>query len=182
MPVYIVHLSAPEALEQVAAARDRGLPAYRRDVPAVLFLSYDNYEEPGFEGAKYVMSPPLRDEWDQEELWSGLRLDDLQAVVDGSLPVLHEGSGRKELGRGDFRKIPNGAPGVETRMNLIYDGGVVQDASRSNRYVEITSTSPAQNLRPVPEEGHDRRRQRRRRRGASIRTRDDHVSSARRTT
>src|SRR5437667_460480 len=80
VPVYIVHLSAAEALEMVTEARDRGLPAYAETCPQYLFLSYDNYEEPGFEGAKYVMSPPLRERAKQDELWRGLRLNDLQAV------------------------------------------------------------------------------------------------------
>ena len=72
VPIYIVHLSAAEALEMVTEARDRGLPAYAETCPQYLFLSYDNYEEPGFEGAKYVMSPPLRPKATQERLWRGL--------------------------------------------------------------------------------------------------------------
>ena len=72
VPVYIVHLSAAHALAKVVEARDRGLPAYAETCPQYLFLSYDNYEEPGFEGAKYVMSPPLRPKEQQEDLWRGL--------------------------------------------------------------------------------------------------------------
>src|SRR6185503_18523535 len=78
IPLYIVHLSSSHALEQVRLFRDRGLPAYAETCPQYLFLSIDNYDEPGFEGAKYVMSPPLREKWHQEELWKGLARNDLQ--------------------------------------------------------------------------------------------------------
>src|SRR5256885_8211342 len=79
-PVYIVHLSCADSLNQVREARDRGLPAFAETCPQYLFLSYDNYEEPGFEGAKYVMTPPLREKWNQAELWKGLKTDDLQVI------------------------------------------------------------------------------------------------------
>src|SRR6267378_1673223 len=80
VPIYIVHLSAAEALEMVTEARDRGLPAFAETCPQYLFLSYENYEEPGFEGAKYVMSPPLRERAKQDSLWRGLAFSDLQCV------------------------------------------------------------------------------------------------------
>ena len=86
VPVYIVHLSAAEALEMVTEARDRGLPAYAETCPQYLFLSYDNYEEPGFEGAKYVMSPPLRGRETQDRLWRGLAFNDLQAISTDHCP------------------------------------------------------------------------------------------------
>src|SRR2546423_1651516 len=122
VPIYIVHLSSAEALEMVTAARDRGLPAYAETCPQYLFLSYDNYEEPGFDGAKYVMSPPLRDKDKQDRLWRGLAFDDLQAISTDHCPFCMKE--QKTLGEGDFSKIPNGAPGIETRMSLVYDGGV----------------------------------------------------------
>ena len=151
VPVYIVHLSAAEALEQVTAARDRGLPAFAETCPQYLFLSYDNYEEPGFEGAKYVMSPPLRAKDKQKELWRGLKFNDLQAVATDHCPFCMKGG--KELGLHDFSKIPNGAPGIETRMSLLYDGGVLAGHISLNRFVEITSTSPAKIFGLFPRKG-----------------------------
>jgi len=151
VPVYIVHLSAAEALEKVTEARDRGLPAYAETCPQYLFLSYENYEEPGFEGAKYVMSPPLRAKGNEEKLWRGLAGNDLQSVSTDHCPFCMKG--QKELGKDDFSKIPNGAPGIETRMSLLYDGGVVGKRISMNRFVELTSTSPAKIFGMFPRKG-----------------------------
>ncbi len=157
VPVYIVHLSAAEALEQVTAARDRGLPVFAETCPQYLFLSYDNYEEPDFGGAKYVMSPPLRDKSKQDLLWRGLKFNDLQNVATDHCPFCMKvpaGSAvGKELGKNDFSKIPNGAPGIETRMVLMYDGGVAAGRISMNRFVEITSTSPAKIFGMFPKKG-----------------------------
>jgi dihydropyrimidinase len=151
VPIYIVHLSAAEALEMVTEARDRGLPAYAETCPQYLFLSYDNYEEAGFDGAKYVMSPPLRPKETQKKLWRGLAFNDLQAVSTDHCPFCMKE--QKELGRGDFSKIPNGAPGIETRMSLVFDGGVRTGEISLNRYVELTSTSPAKIFGLFPRKG-----------------------------
>jgi dihydropyrimidinase len=151
VPIYIVHLSAAEALEMVTEARDRGLPAFAETCPQYLFLSYDNYEEPGFEGAKYVMSPPLRDRATQEHLWRGLAFNDLQAISTDHCPFCMKE--QKELGKRDFSKIPNGAPGIETRMSLVYDGGVKTGRISLNRFVELTSTSPAKIFGLFPKKG-----------------------------
>ncbi len=151
VPIYIVHLSAAEALQMVTEARDRGLPAYAETCPQYLFLSYDNYEEPGFEGAKYVMSPPLRARDRQAELWRGLAFNDLQCVSTDHCPFCMKE--QKELGRNDFSKIPNGAPGIETRMSLVYDGGVRAGRISLNRFVELTSTSPAKIFGLFPRKG-----------------------------
>jgi dihydropyrimidinase len=151
VPIYIVHLSAAEALEMVTEARDRGLPAYAETCPQYLFLSYDNYEEPGFDGAKYVMSPPLRPKETQDRLWRGLASNDLQAVSTDHCPFCMKE--QKELGRDDFSKIPNGAPGIETRMSLLHDGGVRTGKISWNRYVELTSTSPAKIFGLFPRKG-----------------------------
>ncbi len=151
VPLYVVHLSAAEALEQVTLARDRGLPAYAETCPQYLFLSYANYEEPGFEGAKYVMSPPLRAKGNEEKLWRGLAGNDLQAVSTDHCPFCMKE--QKELGRGDFSRIPNGAPGIETRMSLLYDGGVRTGRIPLNRFVELTSTSPAKIFGLFPKKG-----------------------------
>src|SRR4051812_32431500 len=151
VPVYIVHLSAAEALEMVTEARDRGLPAYAETCPQYLFLSYDNYEEPGFAGAKYVMSPPLRPKETQERLWRGLAFNDLQAISTDHCPFCMKE--QKVLGESDFSKIPNGAPGIETRMSLVYDGGVRTGRISLNRFVELTSTSPARIFGLFPRKG-----------------------------
>jgi len=151
VPIYIVHLSAAEALEMVTEARDRGLPAFAETCPQYLFLSYDNYEEPGFDGAKYVMSPPLREQAKQSALWRGLAYNDLQCISTDHCPFCMKE--QKELGRNDFSKIPNGAPGVETRMSLVYDGGVRTGRITLNRFVELTSTSPAKIFGLFPRKG-----------------------------
>src|SRR6478752_6129852 len=151
VPVYIVHLSAAEALEMVTAARDRGVPAFAETCPQYLFLSYDNYEEPGFEGSKYVMSPPLRGKETQDKLWRGLAYNDLQAIATDHCPFCMKE--QKTLGQDDFSKIPNGAPGIETRMSLVYDGGVLPGRISLNRFVELTSTSPAKIFGLFPKKG-----------------------------
>jgi len=150
VPIYIVHLSAAEALEMVTEARDRGLQAYAETCPQYLFLSYDNYEEADFAGSKYVMSPPLRDKAKQDKLWRGLAFNDLQCVSTDHCPFCMK---EKRLGENDFSKIPNGAPGIETRMSLVYDGGVRPGRISMNRFVELTSTSPAKIFGLFPRKG-----------------------------
>jgi dihydropyrimidinase len=151
VPIYIVHLSAADALEKVKEARDSGLPAYAETCPQYLFLSYDNYEEPGFDGAKYVMSPPLREKWHQDVLWKGLRKNDLQVISTDHCPFCM--AEQKELGRSDFSKIPNGAPGIETRLTLVHDGGVRNGRISMNRFVELCSTTPARMFGLFPRKG-----------------------------
>jgi dihydropyrimidinase len=150
VPVYIVHLSAREALAEVRAARDRGSRVFAETCPQYLFLSLDDLGN-GFEGAKFVCSPPLRpkDHWD--DLWSGLVKDDLQLVATDHCPFDFEG--QKELGRGDFRKVPNGLPGVEDRVDLLHDGGVVGGRISKERWVEIISTAPAKLFGMYPRKG-----------------------------
>ncbi len=150
-PVYIVHLSCADALEEVRAARDLGLPAYAETCPQYLFLDYSAYEAEGFEGAKYVMTPPLREKWNQEKLWAGLRTDDLQVISTDHCPFCFKE--QKELGRDDFTKIPNGGPGVENRMSLIYNGGVAEGRISLNRFVELTSTAAAKIFGLFPRKG-----------------------------
>ncbi len=150
-PVYIVHLSCYDALKEVQAARDLGLPVYAETCPQYLFLDYSYYEKAGFEGAKYVMTPPLRDKSNQDELWKGLRGNDLQVISTDHCPFCFKE--QKELGRDDFSKIPNGRPGVENRMSLIFDGGVVQKRISLNRFVELTSTAAAKIFGLFPNKG-----------------------------
>src|ERR1700678_3036970 len=108
-------------------------------------------DAPGFEGAKYVFTPPLREKWHQEKLWQGLAKDDLQVVSTDHCPFCMKE--QKELGADDFSRIPNGAPGIETRMSLIYDGGVAAGRISLNRFVELTSTSPAKIFGLFPRKG-----------------------------
>ncbi len=157
-PLYIVHLSAAEALAAVTEARDRGLRAHAETCPHYLFLTDEAYDRPGFEGAKYVMTPPLRTRAHQEALWRGLRTDDLQVVSTDHCPFCFSEQpyglrGSKQQGRGDFSKIPNGAPGVETRLPLVFDGGVRQHGLSFNRFVELTATAPAKLFGLFPRKG-----------------------------
>ena len=150
-PVYIVHLSCNDALEKVREARDRGLPVYAETCPQYLYLSLENFDAPGFEGAKYVFTPPLREKWHQEKLWNGLKRDHLQVVSTDHCPFCFKE--QKELGRDDFTKIPNGGPGVEHRMSLIYSGGVAGGRFSANRFVQLVSTTPAKLFGLYPRKG-----------------------------
>src|SRR5208337_1714929 len=150
-PVYIVHLSCNDALERVREARDRGLPVYAETCPQYLYLSLDNFDVPGFEGAKYVFTPPLREKWHQEKLWSGLAHDQLQVVSTDHCPFCYKE--QKELGLNDFTKIPNGGPGIENRLSLVYTGGVGGGRFSVNRFVEIVSTTPAKLFGLFPRKG-----------------------------
>jgi dihydropyrimidinase len=150
-PLYIVHLTCNEALEKVREARDRGLPIYAETCPQYLYLSIENFDVPGFEGAKYVFTPPLREKWHQEKLWNGLKRDHLQVVSTDHCPFCFKE--QKELGLGDFTKIPNGGPGIEHRMSLIFSGGVVQGRFSVNRFVELVATTPARLFGLYPRKG-----------------------------
>src|SRR5689334_13408227 len=150
-PVYIVHLSCNDALEKVREARDRGLPAYAETCPQYLYLSLENMDVPGFEGAKYVFTPPLREKWHQEKLWQGLAKDTLQVVSTDHCPFCFKE--QKEMGKDDFTKIPNGGPGIEHRMSLIYSGGVASGRFSVNRFVETVSTTPAKIFGLYPRKG-----------------------------
>jgi dihydropyrimidinase len=150
VPVYIVHLSARDALDEVRRARDRGSKVYAETCPQYLFLSLADMGN-GFEGAKFTCSPPLRTADHQDELWTGLVKDDLQLVATDHCPF--DFHGQKELGRGDFRKVPNGLPGVEDRVDLLHDGGVVGGRLTRERWVEVISTAPAKMFGMYPRKG-----------------------------
>ncbi|MEV7277307.1 dihydropyrimidinase [Streptomyces sp. NPDC093111] len=149
-PLYVVHVSAEEAVAELAAARDKGLPVFGETCPQYLFLSTDNLAEPGFEGAKYVCSTPLRPKEHQEALWRGLRTNDLQVVSTDHCPFCFKG--QKELGLGDFSKIPNGLPGVENRMDLLHQAVVDGHISR-RRWIEIACATPARMFGLYPQKG-----------------------------
>lgn len=149
-PAYIVHLSSRDALNAVREARDRGLPAFAETCPQYLYLSEDDMARPDFEGSKFVCSPPLRPKDHQEELWAGLRQDDLQIVSTDHAPFNFKS--QKELGRGDFSKIPNGLPSVEDRFTLIFQG-VHAGRIGLNRFVELVATAPAKMFGLYPRKG-----------------------------
>ncbi|MEU9635899.1 dihydropyrimidinase [Streptomyces tendae] len=149
-PLYVVHVSATEAVAELTRARDEGLPVFGETCPQYLFLSTDNLAEPGFEGAKYVCSTPLRPKEHQTALWRGLRTNDLQVVSTDHCPFCF--SGQKELGRGDFSKIPNGMPGVENRMDLLHQAVVDGHISR-RRWIEIACATPARMFGLYPKKG-----------------------------
>ena len=151
VPVYIVHLSSADALEQVVLARDRGAHVFAETCPQYLFLDHSYYEQEGFEGAKYVMTPPLREKWNQKELWRGLRMGDLMSISTDHCPFCFKE--QKEMGINDFSKIPNGGPGVENRMSLVFNGGVVEGRISLNRFVELTSTASAKMFGLFPKKG-----------------------------
>ncbi|WP_435583209.1 dihydropyrimidinase [Amycolatopsis thermoflava] len=149
-PLYIVHLSASQALAAVAEARNTGQNVFAETCPQYLYLSIEDLAKPGFEGAKYVASPPLREKWHQGDLWRGLRTNDLSVVSTDHCPFCFKD--QKELGRGDFSKIPNGMPGVEHRMDLLHQGVVAGEISLG-RWVEACSTTPARMFGLYPRKG-----------------------------
>jgi dihydropyrimidinase len=149
-PLYVVHVSAASAVAELAAARDQGLNVFGETCPQYLYLSSDNLAEPGFEGAKYVCSTPLRAREHQAALWQGLRAGDLSVVSTDHCPFCF--TGQKELGRGDFSKIPNGLPGVENRMDLLHQAVLDGRISR-RRWIEIACANPARMFGLYPRKG-----------------------------
>ncbi|CAN5487546.1 dihydropyrimidinase [soil metagenome] len=147
-PLYVVHVSAKQAVEQIAAARDRGMNVFGETCPQYLYLSLEDQlgassdEWGAFEGAKWVCSTPLRSkhEGHQDHMWQSLRTNDIQMVSTDHCPFCMKG--QKDLGLADFSKIPNGVGSVEHRMDLLYQG-VVEGRLTLERWVEITSTTPA---------------------------------------
>ncbi len=149
-PLYIVHLSSSPALEAVRTARDKGQNMFAETCPQYLYLSLDDMAKPDFEGSKYVCSPPVRPKEEQDTLWRGLRTNDLSVVSTDHCPFCF--NEQKEMGRGDFSKIPNGLPGVEHRMDLLHQGVVKGEISLA-RWVEVASTTPARMFGLYPRKG-----------------------------
>ena len=151
VPVYIVHLSTNDALLRIMEAREKGLPVYAETCPQYLFLSLKDIDKPGFEGAKFVFTPPVREEWHQEKLWEGLCNNNIQVVATDHCPFNYKG--QKDLGKDDFTKIPNGGATIEHRMQLLFEGGVNKKRFSLNRWVDITSTTPAKIFGMYPRKG-----------------------------
>jgi len=140
--IYIVHLSSSEGLWKVRKFRDRGIDVFAETCPQYLTLTEERYKEPDWNGAKYVMSPPLRSQASLDELWRGLRGGDLQTVATDHCPFSFKG--RKDMnGKGDYKVIPNGAPGIETLLMLLHTEGVVKGRITKERMVDVLSTGTA---------------------------------------
>ncbi|MDZ4803828.1 MAG: dihydropyrimidinase [Candidatus Eisenbacteria bacterium] len=152
-PLYIVHVTCFQALDRIRRARDAGWPVYGETCPQYLVRSYEDYERPDFEGAKFVMSPPLREKWHAIKLWQGLERNGLQVVSTDHCPFGFENPPQKQLGRNDFSKIPNGAPGIEDRMMVMWEHGVNSGRFDAHRFVELTSANPARLFNLWPRKG-----------------------------
>ncbi len=157
-PIYFVHVSSNQALKHIVAARDEGIPVFAETCPHYLLFDDSVYATDDFEIAKYVMTPPLRTPEDQKHLWRALRYDDLQVIATDHCPFcMKEGHLgyrlQKARGRDDFSLIPNGAPGIETRLVSLFDIGVMQGKLSLNRFVELTSTTPAKLFGLFPRKG-----------------------------
>lgn len=150
-PVYFVHLSSRQALEQVQRARDRGLPVFAETCPHYLLLDESLYDQPGFEGAKYVLTPPLRPVEHQEALWTGIRAGDIAVISTDHCPYCF--ADQKAIGIDDFSKIPNGGPGIENRLSLIYNAGVHGGRINDNHFVDLVATQPAKIFGLFPRKG-----------------------------
>ena len=150
--VYIVHVSCEDAMREVEAARKRSLPVMGETCTQYLVLSIeDDMGKPGFEDAKYVFTPPLREKKNQAPLWDALKQDVLQIVSTDHCPFRF--ADQKTLGLGNFTKIPNGGPGVENRMQLTYHHGVNAGQMTLERFVEVTSENPAKIFGMYPKKG-----------------------------
>ncbi len=150
-PLYVVHMTCADALEALRSGRAKGFKVYGETCPQYLMFSMEKYKEPDFEGSKYVMSPPLREQGNPEALWRGLSSGDLQSVGTDHCPFNFVG--QKDMGINDFSKIPNGMPGIETRLPLMYHFGVNAGRFSINRFVELVATGPARLFGLLPRKG-----------------------------
>ncbi|MDM8100229.1 dihydropyrimidinase [Oceanobacillus oncorhynchi] len=149
--LYVVHVTCKEAVEQIAEARSKGFSVYGETCPQYLVLDQTYLEKPDFEGAKYVWSPPLRDKSNQEVLWNALKSGELQTI--GSDHCAFDFDGQKDLGKGDFTKIPNGGPFVEDRFSILFSEGVKKGRISMNQFVDMVSTQAAKLFGLFPQKG-----------------------------
>jgi len=150
-PLYVVHLTCDLALQQVKAARARGQRVWAETCTQYFFFTADDLARPGFEGAKYVCSPPFRAPGDHEALWGGVRDGSLSVVSTDHCPFNYET--QKSLGRDNFAAIPNGVPGIEDRLMVLHQAGVRGGRITLNRFVELTATNPAKLFGLYPRKG-----------------------------
>lgn len=155
LPILIVHVSGAEAAEQIRAAQARGIRIYGETCPQYLFLEADDLAAPGFEGAKCICSPPPRDKANQEKIWEALTNGVFQVFSSDHAPYRYDDPvGKKLKGEtGSFRTVPNGVPGIETRLPLLFSGGVRTGRMSLSRFVEVTSTAPARMYGLHPRKG-----------------------------
>jgi dihydropyrimidinase len=149
--LYVVHVTCANAVEKIAEARQKGYKIWGETCPQYLVLDQSYLEKPNFEGAKYVWSPPLREKWHQEVLWNALKNGQLNTL--GSDHTSFNFKGQKELGRGDFSKIPNGGPFIEDRFSLLFSEGVKKGRITINQFVDIVSTRTAKLFGLFPKKG-----------------------------
>ena len=150
-PLYVVHVSCREAVEPIAKAREQGWDVWGETCTQYFFVDYTFLERTNFEGAKYVYTPPPRDQENQEVLWHAVRSDILSAISTDHCAFLWDG--QKTLGKDDFSKIPNGGPGLENRLHMIHEFGVRTGRFSLNRMVELLSTNPAKLFGLYPRKG-----------------------------
>jgi dihydropyrimidinase len=149
--LYVVHVSCREAVEPIAIAREKGWDVWGETCTQYFFVDYSFLERPEFEGAKYVYTPPPRPKENQDVLWRAVENDVLSVISTDHCAFLWDG--QKTLGRDDFSKIPNGAPGLENRLQMIHEFGVRQGRITLNRMVELLSTNPAKYFGLYPRKG-----------------------------
>lgn len=149
--LYVVHVSCAEAAGKIAEARKKGYNVWGETCPQYLVLDQSYMDQPNFEGAKYVWSPPLREKWNQDKLWNALKNGELQTI--GSDQCSFDFNGQKDLGKGDFSKIPNGGPMIEDRLSILFSEGVKKGRITLNQFVDITSTRVAKLFGLYPKKG-----------------------------
>jgi dihydropyrimidinase len=150
-PLVLAHLSCALGLVEVRAARARGQTVWVETCPQYLLLDEEEYQQPGFQGAKFVMAPPVRTELDRAALWAGLAAREVDTVATDHCPFFFES--QKVRGREDFSRIPGGAPGIETRLTLLYTFGVRTGRLTPERWVEVCCTGPARRFGLTPRKG-----------------------------
>ena len=167
----LVHVSAKEAMHEIQRAQARGLKVYGETCPQYLFLSEEDFEKPGDEGSKCVCSPPPRGTENQEHIWTGLCANTFQVLSSDHAAFKYDDVRGKKLPGADksFRKIPNGVPGVETRLPLLFSEGVNKGRITLQQFVALLLDQRRQDLRPASAQGHDRGRRRRRHRAVGSR-------------
>ena len=150
-PLYVVHVTCKEAVDPIRRAREQGWRVWGETCTQYFFVDETFLARPGFEGAKYVYSPPARDASNHEVLWNAVRTDALSAISTDHCSFLWDG--QKTLGRDDFTKIPNGGPGLEDRLRMIHHFGVGGGRISLNRMVDLLATQPAKLFGLYPRKG-----------------------------
>ncbi len=150
-PLYVVHVTCKEAVEPIAAAREKGWDVWGETCTQYFFTSLEDIAKPNFEGAKFVFSPPVRDKSNWDVLWNAVRTDALSAISTDHCAFRFDT--QKTLGKDDFSKIPNGGPGIENRLQMIHEFGVRTGRISLNRMVELLATNPAKLFGLYPRKG-----------------------------